>query len=100
MESRRASRGRQTRISDPSFDIRGNSFLSFGTERPSPRRGAPTGGTAEIEGVEVSTEHWIGGERVGSSDTFSDVSPIDEQVIAEVARGGQAEADRAVAAAR
>jgi aminomuconate-semialdehyde/2-hydroxymuconate-6-semialdehyde dehydrogenase len=59
-----------------------------------------TGGTAEIEGVEVSTEHWIGGERVGSSETFVDVSPIDERVIAEVARGGDAEADRAVAAAR
>src|SRR4249919_1968831 len=61
---------------------------------------SPTGGTAEIEGVEVATEHWIGGERVGSSDTFGDVSPIDEQVIADVARGGSAEADRAVAAAR
>ena len=60
----------------------------------------PTGGTAEIEGVEVSTEHWIGGERVGSLETFQDVSPIDEQIIAEVARGGPAEADRAVAAAR
>jgi len=59
-----------------------------------------TGGTAEIEGVEVATEHWIGGERVGSSETFADVSPIDERVIAEVARGGSAEADRAVAAAR
>ena len=64
-------------------------------------RGAlPTGETAEIEGVEVSTEHWIGGERVGSSETFDDVSPIDERVIAEVARGGRAEVDRAVAAAR
>ena len=64
-------------------------------------RGAlPTGGTAEIEGVEVSTEHWIGGERVGSSETFADVSPIDEQIIAQVARGGHAEVDRAVAAAR
>src|SRR4029453_14561024 len=59
-----------------------------------------TGGTAEIEGVEVSTEHWIGGERVGSSGTFGDVSPTPEQVIAEVARGGADEADRAVAAAR
>lgn len=59
-----------------------------------------TGGTAEIEGVEVSTEHWIGGERVGSSETFVDVSPIDERVVAEVPRGGSAEADRAVAAAR
>jgi aminomuconate-semialdehyde/2-hydroxymuconate-6-semialdehyde dehydrogenase len=64
-------------------------------------RGAlSTGDTAEIEGVRVSTEHWIGGERIGSSNAFDDVSPIDERVIARVARGGQAEADRAVEAAR
>jgi len=56
--------------------------------------------TAVIEGVEVSTEHWIGGERVGSSATFEDVSPIDEQVLAEVARGTADDADRAIAAAR
>jgi 5-carboxymethyl-2-hydroxymuconic-semialdehyde dehydrogenase len=61
------------------------------------RRGAAT---AVIEGVEVSTEHWIGGERVGSSDAFDDVSPIDEATLAEIARGGPADADRAVTAAR
>ena len=44
-------------------------------------------------------KHWIGGERVGSSETFEDVSPIDEQPIAEIARGGAAEVDLAVAAA-
>jgi aminomuconate-semialdehyde/2-hydroxymuconate-6-semialdehyde dehydrogenase len=54
----------------------------------------------EVEGVEVSTEHWIGGERVASDSTFTDVSPIDEEPIAEVARGGAEEADRAVDAAR
>ncbi len=59
-----------------------------------------TGGTDTIEGVEVSTEHWIGGNRVASADTFADVSPIDEQPIAEIARGGTHEADAAVAAAR
>ena len=37
---------------------------------------------------------------MGSSETFEDVSPIDEGVIARVARGGQAEADRAVEAAQ
>ncbi|MBA3765224.1 MAG: aldehyde dehydrogenase [Actinobacteria bacterium] len=50
--------------------------------------------------MEVSTDHWISGERVGSPSTFTDVSPIDEQPIAEVARGGAGEADQAVAAAR
>jgi aminomuconate-semialdehyde/2-hydroxymuconate-6-semialdehyde dehydrogenase len=59
-----------------------------------------TGGTATIEGVEVSTEHWIGGRRVGSAGTFTDVSPIDEEAIAEVARGGPDEAAAAVSAAR
>jgi aminomuconate-semialdehyde/2-hydroxymuconate-6-semialdehyde dehydrogenase len=53
-----------------------------------------------IEGVEVVTEHWIGGERAASADTFEDVSPIDEAPIAQVARGGAAEVDAAVEAAR
>jgi 5-carboxymethyl-2-hydroxymuconic-semialdehyde dehydrogenase len=56
--------------------------------------------TAEIEGIEVSTDHWIGGERVAASRTFDDVSPIDESVLAEVARGTAEDTDRAVAAAR
>jgi 5-carboxymethyl-2-hydroxymuconic-semialdehyde dehydrogenase len=59
-----------------------------------------TRATTTIEGVDVSTEHWIGGRRVGSPGTFEDVSPIDEQPIAEVARGGADEATAAVAAAR
>ena len=53
----------------------------------------------EVAGVSVSTEHFIGGERVASLETFTDLSPIDEQPLAEVARGGQREADLAVAAA-
>ncbi|HEX6399636.1 MAG TPA: aldehyde dehydrogenase [Actinomycetota bacterium] len=57
-------------------------------------------GRVEVEGVEVSTDHWIGGERVPSTSTFSDVSPIDEQAIAEVARGGPDEAAMAVDAAK
>jgi aminomuconate-semialdehyde/2-hydroxymuconate-6-semialdehyde dehydrogenase len=59
-----------------------------------------TGEHALIEGVEVSTDHWIGGERVASPERFDDVSPIDEQVIARVARAGATEARSAVAAAR
>jgi aminomuconate-semialdehyde/2-hydroxymuconate-6-semialdehyde dehydrogenase len=59
-----------------------------------------TGGTATIEGIEVSTDHWIGGRRVGSARTFTDVSPIDEEPIAEIARGAADEAEAAVAAAR
>ena len=56
--------------------------------------------TASVAGVDVDTRHWIGGERVASAETFDDVSPIDGQVIAQVSRGGVAEADAAVAAAR
>ena len=53
----------------------------------------------EVAGVEVSTEHFIGGERVASAETFVDLSPIDAAPIAEVARGGEREAGLAVAAA-
>lgn len=55
---------------------------------------------AEVEGVRVDTRHWIGGRRVASDATFTDVSPIDEQSIADVHAGGQAEVDAAVTAAR
>jgi aminomuconate-semialdehyde/2-hydroxymuconate-6-semialdehyde dehydrogenase len=53
---------------------------------------------AGVAGVDVDTRHWIGGRRVGSASTFTDVSPIGEQPIAEVASGGRAEVDRAVRA--
>ncbi len=58
--------------------------------------------TAVVAGLEVATDHWIGGRRVPSASgaTFDDVSPIDEAVIARVARGGPEEADAAVRAAR
>ena len=55
---------------------------------------------AHVAGVAVDTRHWIGGRRIASATTFTDVSPIDEQPIAEVARGGTAEVNAAVAAAR
>jgi aminomuconate-semialdehyde/2-hydroxymuconate-6-semialdehyde dehydrogenase len=56
--------------------------------------------TATVAGVQVDTRHWIGGQRIASTETFTDVSPIDGQVLGEVARGGPSEADAAVAAAR
>jgi acyl-CoA reductase-like NAD-dependent aldehyde dehydrogenase len=52
-----------------------------------------------VAGVEVSTGHFIGGERVGSEAAFTDLSPIDARPLAEVARGGETEAELAVAAA-
>ncbi|MFI0411289.1 aldehyde dehydrogenase [Actinomadura sp. 3N508] len=55
---------------------------------------------ATVAGVTVEPGHWIGGERTGSPESFTSVSPIDERPIAEIARGGAAEADAAVGAAR
>ncbi|MER6137933.1 aldehyde dehydrogenase [Streptomyces sp. NPDC001815] len=53
-----------------------------------------------VAGVSVDTRHWIGGRRIASAETFADVSPIDQSVLGEIARGGPAEAEAAVAAAR
>ena len=55
---------------------------------------------ANVAGVAVDTRHWIGGRRAASPGTFTDLSPIDEQPLAEVARGGEAEVAAAVQAAR
>ena len=55
---------------------------------------------AEVEGVAVDLRHWIGGQRVASTRTFADISPIDESEIAQVHAAGAAEVDAAVTAAR
>jgi acyl-CoA reductase-like NAD-dependent aldehyde dehydrogenase len=55
--------------------------------------------TATVAGVEVPTGHYINGERVDSRRTFTTMSPIDESVLAEVARAGEEEVDLAVRAA-
>jgi betaine-aldehyde dehydrogenase/5-carboxymethyl-2-hydroxymuconic-semialdehyde dehydrogenase len=52
-----------------------------------------------VAGVAVSPDHFIGGKRVVSDARFEDRSPIDEQVLAEVARGGAREVELAVEAA-
>ncbi|MFJ5921197.1 aldehyde dehydrogenase [Kitasatospora sp. NPDC092948] len=59
-----------------------------------------TGHLTTVAGVPVDTRHWIGGERVASAETFTDVSPIDGGVLGEIARGTAAEAHAAVAAAK
>jgi aminomuconate-semialdehyde/2-hydroxymuconate-6-semialdehyde dehydrogenase len=58
------------------------------------------GRTATVAGIDVDLDHWIGGERVASASTFVDCSPIDEQPIANVSRGGPAEAHAAITAAK
>jgi aminomuconate-semialdehyde/2-hydroxymuconate-6-semialdehyde dehydrogenase len=55
--------------------------------------------TAKVAGVEVDTRHWIGGRRVASAGTFTDLSPIDERPLAEISRGGEEEIPAAVRAA-
>ncbi|MFJ7150546.1 aldehyde dehydrogenase [Streptomyces sp. NPDC100445] len=55
---------------------------------------------AVVAGVPVDTRHWIGGERVASGETFTDISPVDGSVLGEIARGTAMEAAAAVAAAK
>ncbi|KUO18085.1 aldehyde dehydrogenase [Streptomyces dysideae] len=55
---------------------------------------------AVIAGVTVDTRHWIDGERVASTETFTDISPIDGGALGEIARGTAMEAAAAVAAAK
>ncbi|MDQ3739169.1 MAG: aldehyde dehydrogenase family protein [Actinomycetota bacterium] len=53
-----------------------------------------------VEGVAVSPDHLIGGERVSSPTTFEDRSPLDwSWKLADIAAGGAATADAAVTAA-
>ena len=53
-----------------------------------------------VEGVRISTDHYIGGERVSSTRTFEDISPIDETTLGHVASGGSAEIEATVTAAQ
>ena len=50
--------------------------------------------------TQVDPRHFIGGERVASDATFTDISPIDGEPIAEISRAGQREVDAAVRAAQ
>ena len=56
---------------------------------------------ADVGGVSVPTGHLIGGDWVGSSETFETRSPLDWDAmhLADVARGDESTADAAVAAA-
>jgi aminomuconate-semialdehyde/2-hydroxymuconate-6-semialdehyde dehydrogenase len=55
---------------------------------------------ADVAEVPVNLDHWIGGGRVGSPETFLDICPIDEKPLGEIARGGESTAEAAVEAAR
>jgi aminomuconate-semialdehyde/2-hydroxymuconate-6-semialdehyde dehydrogenase len=62
--------------------------------------GEAVGGIANLAGIEVSSDHWIDGRRVTSTEPFANLSPVDGSHLAEVAAGGKAEVDDAMAAAR
>ncbi len=53
-------------------------------------------GRVTVAGVEVSTDHYIGGRRVASKERFPDRSPVDGSALADISAGGAAEADAAV----
>ncbi|MFE7072291.1 aldehyde dehydrogenase [Streptomyces sp. NPDC057620] len=53
-----------------------------------------------VAGVAVDTRHFIGGERIAATETFTDVSPIDGTPLGEIARGTGTDAAAAVAAAK
>jgi betaine-aldehyde dehydrogenase/5-carboxymethyl-2-hydroxymuconic-semialdehyde dehydrogenase len=52
-----------------------------------------------VAGADVSVDHYLGGRRVASRETFEDRSPIDGSLLAEVSRGDAEIAALAVAAA-
>jgi aminomuconate-semialdehyde/2-hydroxymuconate-6-semialdehyde dehydrogenase len=56
--------------------------------------------SVKVAGVDVSTDHWIGGKRVASKEKFANFSPVDGSHLADISAGGKAEADAAVEAAR
>ena len=54
----------------------------------------------DIDGVQVSVDHYIGGRRVGSQDTFEDRSPLDwTRKLADVSAGDDSTAALAIDAA-
>lgn len=54
----------------------------------------------DIDGIQVSTDHFIDGRRVSSSERFADYSPIDGHLIGNIAAGLPEHCDAALDAAR
>jgi acyl-CoA reductase-like NAD-dependent aldehyde dehydrogenase len=53
-----------------------------------------------VAGIEISPDHYIGGQRIRSDSFFQVISPIDETVIGDVSAGGKKEIELAVNAAK
>lgn len=56
--------------------------------------------TINVAGVAIDTRHYIHGQRVASSETYTNTSPIDGTFLGEISRGTEKEVDLAVEAAR
>lgn len=54
----------------------------------------------QIQGVEISPDHYIDGRRVPSAETFELFCPIDQRLLGHVAEGLPAHVDAAIAAAQ
>jgi len=54
----------------------------------------------DVAGIAVSPDHYIGGQRVASTERFELFSPIDQRLLGHVCEAGPAEVDAAVAAAQ
>jgi 5-carboxymethyl-2-hydroxymuconic-semialdehyde dehydrogenase len=61
---------------------------------------AVVGNRIEVEGIAVSTDHFVDGERLASASRFEDISPIDQRLLAEISRGDAEIASIALEAAR
>jgi acyl-CoA reductase-like NAD-dependent aldehyde dehydrogenase len=58
-----------------------------------------TSAPIQVAGVSVSPDHYVGGQRVASSESFELFCPIDQSLLGRVCEGGAATADAAVRAA-
>jgi 5-carboxymethyl-2-hydroxymuconic-semialdehyde dehydrogenase len=56
--------------------------------------------SSDVEGQSMRIQHLIGGKAVPGASYFETVNPATQEVLAEVARGGEREIDAAVAAAK
>jgi len=54
----------------------------------------------DVAGVAVSPDHYIGGRRVASTETFELCSPIDQRVLGRIAEGTSEHVQAAIAAAQ
>ena len=52
-----------------------------------------------VAGFDVSADHYVGGRRVASAESFELFSPIDQRALGHIGEGGAATADAAVRAA-